>query len=273
MNVNRHVYAELLKKSIVENGDRPCMHIKRNGAYRTWTYGQFHQDINRLVSALKKQGFPPLTNGVVIGENTPEWVIVWHSIFLAGGRTVPIDPNLPPDEIREIMLQTRPKFAFCSKSFARLCEDLAAEFDFLKSVIILDETYPHAGKRFDEFLAAGDPGEDAFARRFSPEDPALIIFTSGTTGKAKGVVLMQRNFTAISLFGIPRMKVGPGDTMMAVLPLHHVFGSCACLAAALAGGLDIVLIPTVNGSLILKGLREKKVSVLPGSSEIAHPVL
>jgi long-chain acyl-CoA synthetase len=59
------------------------------------------------------------------------------------------------------------------------------------------------------------------------------------------------------------MKVGPGDTMMAVLPLYHVFGACACLAAALCGGLDIVLIPSVKGSLILEGLREKQVSVLP----------
>jgi long-chain acyl-CoA synthetase len=261
--MNKHVYADILQKSIADNADRPCMHFKRGGAYRTWTYADFHRDLNHLASALKKRGYSKSDTLAVIGDNTPEWVIAWHCGFLAGGRTVPIDPNLPSTEIREIVSQTKPKFVFCSKGFAPLFEEMRSEFGCIAAVVVADEAYPEKEKTFASFCAAGDPNADAFAAKFNPDDITVIIFTSGTTGKAKGVMLCQRNFTAISLSAIPRMKAGPGDTMMAVLPLHHVFGACACLPGALGGGLDIVLVPTVKGSLILEGLREKKVSMLP----------
>jgi|WetSurMetagenome_2_1015567.scaffolds.fasta_scaffold00392_4 long-chain acyl-CoA synthetase len=261
--MNRHVYADLLAKSIAENADRPCMHIKRDGGYQTWSYADFHRDINRLTSALVKRGYTERDTLAVIGDNTPEWVIAWHCGFLAGGRTVPIDPNLPAHEIREIISQTKPKFVFCSKGFVPLFEEMRSEFDCISAVVVDDEAYPDKEKTFSAFYEKGDPGDNAFTRHLSPDDIAVIIFTSGTTGKAKGVMLSQRNFTAISLSAIPRMKAGPGDTMMAVLPLHHVFGACACLSGALGGGLDVVLIPTVKGSLILEGLRAKRVSMLP----------
>jgi long-chain acyl-CoA synthetase len=261
--MDQHVYADILCKSITDNATRPCMHIKRNGAYQTWTYADFHKDINRLVSALKKHGYSDGDTLVVTGDNTPEWVFAWHCGFLAGGRTVPIDPNLPAPEIREIVSQTRPKFVFCSKNFVKLFEEIKLESGFISDIIVDDVHFTEAEKTFARFISEGDPGADAFARQFKPEDTTVIIFTSGTTGKAKGVVLTQRNFTAISLSAIPRMKAGPGDTMMAVLPMHHVFGACACLPGALGGGLDVLLIPTVKGSLIMEGLREKGATMLP----------
>jgi long-chain acyl-CoA synthetase len=239
------------------------MHIKRNKQYRTWTYHDFHRDLNRLASALRKSGYAPTDVIVIIGDNTPEWVLAWHAGFLAGGKTVPVDPNLPAPEIREIVFQTRPKFVFCSKGFAVLFDEMRAEISSISQVIVDDEAFADAERTFASFCAQGDPSDDVLSGTFSPDDPTVVIFTSGTTGKAKGVVLCQKNFTAISLSAIPRMHVGPGDTMMAVLPLHHVFGACACLPGALGGGLDIVLIPTVKGSLLMEGLREKKVSMLP----------
>ncbi|HUI93164.1 MAG TPA: AMP-binding protein [Chitinivibrionales bacterium] len=261
--MNKHVYADLLNKSMNENASRPCMHIKRKGEYQSWTYADFRRDVNQLASALRKKGYSNKDTIVVIGDNTPEWVLAWHCGFLAGGKTVPVDPNLPAPEIREIVSQVKPKFVFCSKGFIKLFDEIKAESKFISAVIVDDKDCAEAKTTFAKFIADGDPAQDAFARQFNPDDVAVIIFTSGTTGKAKGVMLTQRNFTATPLSAIPRMKAGPGDTMMAVLPLHHVFGACANLPGALGGGLDIVLIPTIKGSLILDGLREKKVTMLP----------
>ncbi len=239
------------------------MHIKRDNAYRTWTYADFHRDINKCVSAIKKTGLQSEGKCIVIGENTPEWVIAWHSGFISGGITVPVDPNLPAREIREIVFQTKPSIVFCSKPFVTLFSELSSEFNFQTIIVVLSQSYEGPKQTFSSFCAAGDEWDNAFDLKCSPEKIAVVIFTSGTTGKAKGVMLCQRNFTAISLFAIPRMKVGAGDTMLAVLPLHHVFGACACLCGALGGGLDIVLIPSIKGSLILDGLREKHVSMFP----------
>jgi long-chain acyl-CoA synthetase len=261
--MNNHVYVDLLYKSIKENYTRPCMYIKRDGEYQTWTYEDFFKDINRLSSALKKHKYQKNDKIIVIGDNTPEWVITWHCGFIAGGITVPVDPNLPANEIREIIIQSSPKFVFCSKGYQKLFEEILNENNLKFTIVITEPKYMGQQKSFYEFICEGDSSFNAFETQFNPDDIALLIFTSGTTGKAKGVMLAQKNLTAISLYAIPRMKVFPGDTMLAVLPLHHVFGACACLAGALGGGLNIVLIPTVKGSLILEGLRDKNASILP----------
>jgi long-chain acyl-CoA synthetase len=261
--MNKHVYTDLLLESIKQNSDHPCFHIKRDGKYQTWNYADFHRGLNRLVDALKKHGFTPLDNGVVIGENTPEWAMAYHAFFLAGGRTVPIDPNLPATEIREIVRLTAARFIICSPPFAGLFLDLKSDFSCIKKLIVIGNPAGREAAGFNDFCATGDPDIDAFSRTFEPDDPLVVIFTSGTTGRAKGVVLVQRNFTAVPLHAVPRMKVSARDTMLAVLPLHHVFGAAACFAAALCTGMDVVFVPKVKGPLILEALNERKVTILP----------
>jgi long-chain acyl-CoA synthetase len=91
----------------------------------------------------------------------------------------------------------------------------------------------------------------------------VIIFTSGTTGRAKGVVLTQKNYTPVVNHAVPRMNLGPDDTVLSVLPLHHVFGFAASVAAPLCAGMDIVFVPYVKAQLILEALRDKEVTMLP----------
>jgi len=263
--MNDHVYTDLLRESIKKNGGRPCFHIKRDGTYQTWSYNDFHSCLNRMVDALKKHGFTTLDNGVVIGENTPEWVIAYHAFFLAGGRTVPIDPNLPATEISEIVRLTKARFIVCSPPFTGLFKDLKSEFPFIDTLIVIGNPAHDGGScfSFNDFCDAGNADTDAFSLTFAPDDPLVIIFTSGTTGRAKGVVLIQRNFTATPLHAVPRMKVSSRDTMLAVLPLHHVFGAAACFAAALCTGMDLVFVPKIKGPLILEALSARAVTILP----------
>ena len=257
------VYADLLRASLNRNADRPCFHAKRGGTWRTWTYAEFHRGINRMTDALKKAGFGFGHNGVVIGENSPEWVIAYHSYFFAGGCTVPIDPHLPLPEIREIVRLTTASFVACSKELFNVFKDIGAELSCIKKTLVLDGPARGAGETFDGFCSTGDESADAPARPFFANDTTVIIFTSGTTGKAKGVALNQRNFTTTPLHVVPRMNVGPADTMLAALPLHHVFGAAACITGALCAGMDLVFVPSVKGPLILEALRDKRVTILP----------
>ncbi|MBD3420644.1 MAG: AMP-binding protein [Chitinivibrionales bacterium] len=261
--MNELIYADLLQESLKKNASRDCLHIKRNGAYQTWTYADFHHDLNRCTSRLKRAGVGPDAHGAVIGANCPEWVIAYHALFLTGGCTVPIDPNLPENEIEEIIRQTRVKVVFCSLPYINLFNRLLSKYDFLQQVIVLEPSCEQADIRFDTFISMGDAREDAFERTFQPDDPMVIIYTSGTTGKAKGVVLMQKNYTVCSRYGIPRMHVIPDDTVIAILPLHHVFGFAACLASELPTGNDIVFVPVIKGPLILEALNDKHVTILP----------
>jgi long-chain acyl-CoA synthetase len=261
--MNKLLYSDILQNSLIKYAAYPCLHIKRNGAYESWTYGEFHIDLNKLCSLLKRQGLRKGTNAVVIGENTPEWTIAYHAILLTGACTVPIDPNIPPSEIESILEATETKIVFCSKTYLNLFRSLKSKFSFLEKIILLDNDTSEKEPGFQQYLKNGNEDRDAFYVEFSPDDPMVIIFTSGTTGKAKGVVLCQKNYTVVSRCGIERLKKTSDDVVCAVLPLHHVFGFAACIAGPLSVGMQIVFVPFMKGPLILEALKDKGVTMLP----------
>jgi len=261
--MNESVYISILDASTREHSSRDCLHVKRNNRYTTWTYGSFRQDCNRLCAVLKKHGIKQGVNAVVIGENSPEWIIAFHAIILAGGCTVPIDPNIPPDEIETIITTTKAKVVFCSGIFADLFKTLSAKHRCISKIVLLEQSTEGKVPVFNDYLQTPAALSDAFSTPFTPDDPMVIIFTSGTTGKAKGVVLTQKNFTTVCLQGIPRMQITKNDTVCAVLPLHHVFGCAASVIAPLSIGMDIVCVPAIKGPLILEALNDKAVTFLP----------
>ncbi len=261
--MNKHVYVDLIRDAIDRFGERDCLHIRRGSGYRTWTYNDFHRDLNRLSDALGTKAFGRGENGIVIGENTPEWVIAFHGMILAGGRAVPVDPNLPTAEIADIVRATEASVVFCSQTYLSIMHEIKANLPSLTHIVTLDDSVEDGEVPFTAFLETGDPDRDAFEGEFRPNDEMVVIFTSGTTGKPKGAVLMQKNYTAAGTHGVPRMGVGPDDTMLGILPLHHVFGFAACIAATLTTGMDVVLVPQIKGPLILQALKDKHVSILP----------
>jgi long-chain acyl-CoA synthetase len=261
--MNQLVYADLLHHACISYAERPALHIKREGRYQTWTYGDLHRDLNRLTSVLGKHGLAQGRNAAVIGENSPEWAIAFHAILLTGACVVPIDPNITAAEIESIMAITGAKIVFCSPAYAGLFGSLQEKHGFPEKIVLFGDGPGDRHQCFAEYLGAGDPKHEAFGGTFGPRDPMAIIFTSGTTGRAKGVVLCQENYTAVSNSAIPRMKLGPGDIVLSVLPLHHVFGFAASLAGPLCGGMEIVFVPYLKGPLIVEALRDKNVTMLP----------
>lgn len=261
--MNKLIYAELLHASLIKNANRPCLHIKREGQYQSWTYSDLYKDLNRLCYLLRKHGLKKGTNAIIIGENSPEWIIAFHAIFLTGACSVPVDPNIPPSEIESIVSITEAKVVFCSKAYLPLFRVLKEKYSFIERIIILDTSSQEREPRFDRYLSHGNEDRDAFSLEFKPDDPIAIIFTSGTTGIPKGVVLAQKNYTVVSRYAIPRMRMNQEDTVCAVLPLHHVFGFAACIAAPIVSGMDIVFVPYLKGPLILEALQDKGVTMLP----------
>lgn len=261
--MNRHVYIDLLHDAIKKHGLNPCMHIKREGHYRSWTFNDFHHDLNCLASLLKRQGLKKGSNAIVIGENTPEWVIAFHAIILSGACTVPIDPNITASEIESILTVTEPEIVFCTPVFLNLFRTCKEKYSFPKRIVILDDKVEEKEPRFDQYIISGNEDYEAFSNKFEPDDPMTIIFTSGTTGRAKGAVLCQKNYTAVKNHAVAIMGLNSEDTVCAVLPLHHVFGFAACIAGPIAAGMDVVFVPYIKGPLILEALKDKGVTMLP----------
>jgi long-chain acyl-CoA synthetase len=261
--MNRHLYTDLLFNACTSYATLPALHVKRDGSYTTWTFGEFHRDLNLLTSVLRKNGLGKGLTAAVIGENSPEWVIAFHAILLTGACTVPIDPNIPPAEIESIISITNARIVFCSPLYLDLFRSLQTKHDSLKQIVVLDVSGEGKEQTLYRYMRDGDPSQETFQGNFAPDDPMVIIFTSGTTGRAKGAVLCQKNYTAVANHAIPRMKLGPGDTVLSVLPLHHVFGFAAGVGGPLCGGMGVVFIPYLKGPLIIEALMDKKVTMLP----------
>jgi long-chain acyl-CoA synthetase len=261
--MNRHLYSDLLFHACASYPDLPALHIKRGGSYTTWTFAEFHRDLNRLASVLIKNGLGKGQTAAVIGENSPEWVIAFHAILLTGACTVPIDPNIPPAEIESIISITGARVVFCSPLYNDLFRSLKEKHCSLRQIVALDVFGAGKESTIYHYLRDGDPGREAFKGDFAPDDPMVIIFTSGTTGRAKGVVLSQKNYTAVANHAIPRMGLVPEDTVLSVLPLHHVFGFAAGAGGPLCGGMGVVFVPYLKGPLIIEALRDKAVTMLP----------
>jgi long-chain acyl-CoA synthetase len=104
----------------------------------------------------------------------------------------------------------------------------------------------------------------------SPDDPAAILFSGGTTGSPKGIVLSNRNFIAEGMQAAAWGGLAQGDSILAVLPLFHGFGLGVCVNAALMAGGKTILVPVFDPATTAKLVREKRPSVLVGVPTLFH---
>lgn len=263
------VYSNLLHTALTTYASQDCFHIKREGTYQSWTYKKVTQDINQLCDALiTAEKLEPSDKVILIGPNTPEWVLVYHAVIQAQCQIVPLDPNLSADEIANICLVTTPKLAFCSNEYINTFQRVQRNCPQLQSIISFSKN--EKIDTYETFLKLGSPDFDAFAHTFKPEDEVAILFTSGTTGNPKGVVLQQKNLYPIGTAISSLLKIAPGsdERILAVLPLYHVFGFAACIVATITNGLQAVFVPELKGNLILEALNEKEITILPAIPQL-----
>ena len=105
--------------------------------------------------------------------------------------------------------------------------------------------------------------DDPYKKR-KASDPAAIIYSGGTTGKPKGIILSNLNFNAMAL---QTMNVcdglTPGNSVLAALPIFHVFGLALCIHTALVSGMTAILVPKINTKKINSELKKYKPNIYP----------
>ena len=228
---------ELLEASVHAFRHRVAFRFAAGEKEERFTYGEVHRYASRIGSFLLKQGLQRGDRVMLLSENRPEWGTAFFGILKAGGTCVPVDPGLTEAEVFNIAKRAEPRVLIVSDDAAR---DFAGLHALLAQAGL--QTQVHS-------LAQAMEGDPAFPDRIghvrksaAADDVASLIFTSGTTGNPKGVMLTHRNFASLVAKIAGAFNIGVGDGLLSVLPLHHTFEFSAGFLVPFSRGAEITYI-------------------------------
>ncbi len=215
-------------------------------------YNQVLEKAKMLGQYLHARGVKKGDRVGVTGKNSPEWGLAYLAVLFAGGIVAPLDYGLKSDEIAGLMESAGVDILFCD----------AEKYDFfaskkLKHMVSLSPAKENyiLDIRCEETAAIELPRED---------DLAAILFTSGTTGVSKGVMLTHRNFISDAYQAQAHMNIFHTDVFYALLPLHHSYSMLAVFIESICVGAEVVFAKQLAIAQILKDLKTGKVTMFLG---------
>jgi len=233
-------------------GDRPCFTAFEETKV-SQTYVQALANIETLAQWMLSKGIKKGDHIAVSGKNSPEWAIVYLATLFAGAIIVPIDYALHEKEIDNLVKASSPKLFFVD-------EERYEYYTKAKG----PKTYSLNKKHTDTYVYTLKANKAYEATPVTENDTAAILFTSGTTGNPKGVVLTHKNFVSCCYIAQINLKVFETDVFYALLPIHHSYTMLAVFFEALSCGSEIVFAKSMVVTRMLKELKEGKVTMLLG---------
>ena len=198
-----------------------------------WTYAEIDRRANRLARELIGAGVRGGDRVVLISENRPEYVVAYYGILKTGGVSVALNPDLKPESLRSLLAELRPKSVLVSRRYGPLLGAAGAGGLGIDDIRVLAPGLP------DLSISSSGMGEDPGI----PIDPgacAMIVYTSGSSGRPKGVMLSHANIVANTGSIIAYLELGPADIQMVVLPFHYVMGQSLLNTHIAVGGRVVI---------------------------------
>jgi long-chain acyl-CoA synthetase len=256
-NTTWPTFPQVLSISAERYPDSPCFtdFDGPDGAKRTLSYAQVLANVKKLAKWMTANGIKKGDKIAVTGKNSPEWGTVYLATLFASGIIVPIDYALHDNETDNLIKTAQPKMVFADED----------KYDVFKAnpgtMKILSLSPRHADTYIYNLETEGEVPENQPAE---PDDTAAILFTSGTTGIPKGVMLSHENFISDCYIAQSNFRHGNGDVFYALLPIHHAYTMQAAFINPLSTGAEIVFGKSMAVSRLMKELREGKITVMLG---------
>ncbi len=182
------------------------------------TFAELAKDVFAMATYFQGLGMRGDRIAIVGGTSYP-WIVTFLASAVSGNVVIPIDKMLPKEEILNLIKRGGAKFIFVSEEFEPWMKEIRAIDDELKDS---REVYSFSGTTYREMLRT----ERKKLTKVKPDDPCLLLFTSGTTGTGKGVLISHKNIVS-NINEIYRMgydkEVGGEPVVMSVLPIYHTF--------------------------------------------------
>lgn len=257
----------LLFEAALRYSDKPALKSKKHGEYQSLTYRRLRDQVEQLATAFFALGLTSGDRVGVLSENRMEWCVAYLAAVTSGLVAVPVDRDLKRGEIRHVLDFARTRLLVASADYVRLLRDERPEMSFLESVISMEDergsgdlSIPEALERGRRILSEGDYRYQKVS--VGPQDLAAIIFTSGTMGSSKGVMLTHENIAFDVLATSKRVVLREDDVVLSVLPLHHTYECTAGFLTALYQGATVCHAESLRK--IPENLQETRASVMLG---------
>lgn len=252
-------FPELLKIQVKKFGERPFFtdFDGIGGAKRTFSYAEVFTKVVLIAQFLISQGIKKGDKVAVSGKNSPEWAMVYLAALYASGIIIPIDNGLHENEVMNIVKTAEPKIFFCDDD----------KYDYLKKDFPELKVYSLNPQKDDYVLKISQTVDGNKVKLNEPvneNDTAAILFTSGTTGTPKGVMLSHKNLICDGYIAQTNLLILPTDVFYALLPIHHAYTMQAAFICPFEVGAEIVFGKSMAVTRLMKELKEGKISIMLG---------
>jgi len=247
---------DALRRVAKTYAEKDAFYVKKDGSYHGITYKQFEAEVNALGTYLVSNGMKN-EKIAVIGENSYEWCLTYMSVVCGVGVIVPLDKELPENEIINLLTRSKASAIVYSKKLEPVVNKLLDSCPDLKRLICMD-TLKTLVSEGTQLIENGDASFlDAV---IDPNALGILVFTSGTTDLAKGVMLSHSNIIFDIRHVLELLYLGSEDSVLSILPLHHTY-ECTCgFLTIIFGGGRISFAESMKS--IAKNLQEVNPTVL-----------
>jgi long-chain acyl-CoA synthetase len=226
-------------------------HMALRGAQRSWTYAQLRDAALAYAHALRAEGIGPGDRVLLIAPTVPEFVVTYLGIQALGAVVVPVNTMSTRTELEYFIGDAGCSLAVAWHELGPAAAEAAAAHGI-----------PH-WRLTERAQGVGDDILDAVSNRVS-DDVAVLVFTSGTTGRPKGAELTVGNLLAAGDISARLSECTPDDRVGTGLPLFHVFGQAAVLMSALTAGATVSLLARFTAKAMLNMLRSDELTIVCG---------
>jgi long-chain acyl-CoA synthetase len=231
---------DMILRSAGPHSDKLALEDLIETPIRKLSYRELLHNILKFGSSLRSIGIPERTHIAIIGENRVQWGVSFLTLMCFNYVVVPIDKNLTENEILNIIHESDAEAIIFSESYAELFSGTHNYLKRLKFFVCMDSTT--TDPQFLNMKTMIDQAEtigESELPTINPDDLAEIIFTSGSLGRAKGVMLSQKNLAGNLMDMLSMLWMAPEDRFLSVLPMHHTY-ECTCgLLCPLYAGCSI----------------------------------
>lgn len=225
------------------------------------SYAQLNQNAEKFASGLISRGIQKGDRIALLLGNSPDFVTAYYGILRAGAVVVPINPIFTAREIEYILSNCEAQAVVALGSLQQTLAPIQERLPHVQFVVYTGGV--EGADRFEGLLETSLSEIISFPDT-TPEDLAVILYTSGTTGNPKGAMLTHQNMASNAESLHPLFQLTKEDRIVAVLPIFHVFCMTVCLNSPIGIGATVIMVPKFSPAQVLEIIREEKATLFAG---------